>query len=215
MSEVYEELCKNSEWHFDWFRKEPEDPYYTCNPVRFVGDWDPDIKIKDIWDVDTSGDTSGATKQYKKLGVDYSKLYDEGHFDKKLNKDYQPLIDAIGLKNPRILIHTQHPGQMHPLHLDKSYGGGHWDYMGDKKKDMLGRMFVMLDDWHPGQVIMIGTNHYTQWRKGDGFFFRWQDMPHGTCNFGHHKRPVILISGEITPTFRRYMEAKEKIIVKV
>ena len=104
---------------------------------------------------------------------------------------------------------------MHPLHLDKSYGGGHWDYMGDKKKDMLGRMFVMLDDWHPGQVIMIGTNHYTQWKKGDGFFFRWQDMPHGTCNFGHHKRPVILISGEITPTFRRYMEAKEKIIVKV
>mgnify|MGYP000478975964 FL=1 len=48
MSEVYEELVKESEWHFDWFRKEPEDPYYTSNPVRFVGDWDPDIKIKDI-----------------------------------------------------------------------------------------------------------------------------------------------------------------------
>ena len=89
MDSDYKELCEQSEWHFDWFRKEDEDPYFTANCVRFIGDWDPNIKIKDIWEQDTSANKSGASNQYKKLGVDYDNLYDEGHFDKKLNKDYQ------------------------------------------------------------------------------------------------------------------------------
>ena len=104
---------------------------------------------------------------------------------------------------------------MHPLHMDKTYGGGHWDYLGDTKQDVLGRLMIMLDDWHPGQVIMIGTNHYIQWKKGDSFHFRWQDMPHGTCNFGHHMRPVLFITGVITPKFQSYLDAKEKILVEV
>ena len=85
MDSDYKELCEQSEWHFDWFRKEDEDPYFTANCVRFIGDWDPNIKIKDIWEQDTSANKSGASNQYKKLGVDYDNLYDEGHFDKKLN----------------------------------------------------------------------------------------------------------------------------------
>ena len=215
MDSDYKELCEQSEWHFDWFRKEDEDPYFTANCVRFIGDWDPNIKIKDIWEQDTSANKSGASNQYKKLGVDYDNLYDEGHFDKKLNKDYQSLVDAAGLENARILIHNQHPGQMHPLHMDKTYGGGHWDYLGDTKQNVLGRLMIMLDDWHPGQVIMIGTNHYIQWKKGDSFHFRWQDMPHGTCNFCHHMRPVLFITGVITPKFQSYLDAKEKVLVEV
>lgn len=215
MSEVYKELCKKSEWHFDWFRKEDEDPYYTSMPVRFVGDWDPDIKIKEKWKSDETGDVSKGSEQYKKLGVNYNNLYDEGHFDEELNKDYLSLVNAVGLDNPRRLIHVQHPGQMHPLHLDMTYGNGKWDYLGDTKKDVIGKMLIFLDDWHPGQVVMVGTNHYTQWRKGDAIHFRWRDMPHGTCNFGHHKRPIIFISGIITPKFQRYIDAKEKVIVEV
>ena len=150
MDSDYKELCEQSEWHFDWFRKEDEDPYFTANCVRFIGDWDPNIKIKDIWEQDTSANKSGASNQYKKLGVDYDNLYDEGHFDKKLNKDYQSLVDAAGLENARILIHNQHPGQMHPLHMDKTYGGGHWDYLGDTKQDVLGLLTVIADSQADG-----------------------------------------------------------------
>ena len=212
---VYEQHCSKSEWHFDWFRKEDEDPYYTCIPVRFVGDWDPNIKIKKNWKNDESGDKSKDSEQYRTLGLTHSDLYDSGDFDFELNKDYVPLVNATGLENPRIQIHIQHPGQMHPLHLDATYGNGHWDYLGDTKKDVVGKVLIALDDWHPGQVIMIGSNHYFQWQKGDAIFFRWQDMPHGTVNFGHHLRPILFISGVMTAKFKSYLDAKEKVIVEV
>ena len=69
---------------------------------------------------------------------------------------------------------------------------------------------VVQEPWRP-----INIYHYIQWKKGDSFHFRWQDMPHGTCNFGHHMRPVLFITGVITPKFQSYLDAKEKVLVEV
>jgi len=201
---TFEKLSKQSKWHFDWFSQR-RDPYFARILCRVIGDWDPAIKIKNIWKDDplASPDT---IDQYKEAQVPYNKLYLEGKFDEKLNADYLPIVEAIGLTNVKVLIHIQQPGQMHPLHLDKTYGGGHWDYLGDSKYEKLGRVLIMLDDWHPGQVILMGNDHFVKWRKGDVIYFRWQDVPHGTCNFGLHNRPMLFTTGEITDKFQKLLD---------
>ena len=136
-------------------------------------------------------------------------------YDKDFNKDYQKIIDAIGIGNPRTLIHIQIPGQMHPIHMDLAYGGGKWDYLGENKEDKLVRVFIMLADWCPGQIILMGNEHIVKWKKGDVIYFRWQDVPHGTCNFGHDDRPMMFITGELTDKFQKLLDSKEKQIINI
>jgi hypothetical protein len=65
----------------------------------------------------------------------------------------------------------------------------------------------MLADWRPGQVIMFGSYHWTKWKKGDAVYFDWYNVPHGTCNFGHHPRPLLSVTGTKTPDFvGKYLE---------
>jgi len=208
-----EEWKQKSKWHFDWFSNK-QDPYFVKTICNLKGDWNPDIKIKKILRNDAYR-TVGHQKSYKNTNIDYENLYLEGMFDKEVNKEYQKIIDAIGLDNPRITIHVQIPGQMHPLHMDFAHGGGKWEYLGDKKEEKLGRVFVMLDDWYPGQVILMANEHIVKWKKGDVVYFRWQDVPHGTCNFGHENRPMLFITGEITDKFQKLLNSKEKQIINI
>ena len=107
---TFEKLSKQSKWHFDWFSQR-RDPYFARILCRVIGDWDPAIKIKNIWKDDplASPDT---IDQYKEAQVPYNKLYLEGKFDEKLNADYLPIVEAIGLTNVKVLIHIQQPGQL-------------------------------------------------------------------------------------------------------
>ena len=61
---------------------------------------------------------------------------------------------------------------MHPIHMDLAYGGGKWDYLGDNKEDKLVRVFIMLADWCPGQVILMGNEHIVKWKKGDVIYVK-------------------------------------------
>jgi len=61
----------------------------------------------------------------------------------------------------------------------------------------------MLEDWNPGQVIMLGGKHFTKWKRGDAVYFDWYNVPHGTCNFGHHDRPLLSVTGTITNEFEQ------------
>ena len=79
-------------------------------------------------------------------------------FDKEVNKDYQKIIDAIGIGNPRTLIHVQIPGQMHPLHIDLAYGGGKWDYLGDDKENKTGNNIQQASKRFSSAIIQ-GRNY--------------------------------------------------------
>jgi hypothetical protein len=211
--QFFEEWKQKSKWHFDWFKEEP-DPYFSRTICTLKGDWNPNIQVKERLTNDAYR-TDGHKKVYKNANIDYENLYIEGMYDKDFNKDYQKIIDAIGIGNPRTLIHIQIPGQMHPIHMDLAYGGGKWDYLGDNKEDKLVRVFIMLADWCPGQVILMGNEHIVKWKKGDVIYFRWQDVPHGTCNFGHDERPMMFITGELTDKFQQLLDSKEKQIINI
>ena len=64
-------------------------------------------------------------------------------------------------------------------------------------------MFVFLNDWTAGQVIMAGTKIITGWKKGDVFWFDWYHVPHGTANFSRTNRMMLQITGETTPAFEK------------
>ena len=57
------------------------------------------------------------------------------------------------------------------------------------------RMFVALDDWRAGQSWLWGDEPWINWKKGDVVNFQWRAVPHGTCNFGWHDRPMLRMTG--------------------
>jgi hypothetical protein len=121
--------------------------------------------------------------------------------------ELEKVAGVFKLKNTRANIHIQNPGQMHMLHLDTNYGQGkaYLHLTREEQKQKIVRIFVMLDDWHPGQIVTIGNVDWTRWKKGDVSYFSWFDIPHGTANFGHHPRPLLLVSGERTPEFNEIL----------
>ena len=74
---------------------------------------------------------------------------------------------------------------------------------------------ISLDDGAPGQVMMFGGEHIHHWKKGDAIYFRWQDIPHGTANFGHTDRPLIITTGEVTDKFNLLLEQDEVTEIKI
>ena len=211
--QFFDEWKQKSKWHFDWFRDE-QDPYFSRTICTLKGNWDPDIKIKEVLTNDAYRKYEHK-RIYKNANIESNNLYIEGMFDNDSSQNASRILISIGIGNPRTLIHIQIPGQMHPLHIDLAYGGGKWDYLGDDKENKLVRVFVMLDDWCPGQVMLMGNEHIVKWKRGDVIYFRWQDIPHGTCNFGHENRPMMFITGEITDKFQKLLDSKEKQTINI
>ena len=111
------------------------------------------------------------------------------------------------LKNPIAQIHNQQPGQTHTFHMDviDSYN----KYISDpiEKKNKVRRVFIFLNDWVPGQVIMLVTKIFTGWTKGDVLWFDWYNLPHGTANFSRQNRMMIQVTGETTPEFEELIRS--------
>ena len=195
--EAFATLASKSKWDFD-YTNDSLDPHYFRAPLcRINGDWDP-VDTEVYKEKLTTGKIT--LEQQNFSGLSLQDRYLEGRVEDS-SSWVQQVVDVIPFGKSRSLVHIQKPGQMHMLHMDANYGGGFWDYLGDEKDNKIARVMIMLDDWAPGQVMMFGCHHYTKWQKGDVVYFRWQDIPHGTANFGHTNRPLIIVTGEITPEF--------------
>jgi hypothetical protein len=96
-------------------------------------------------------------------------------------------------------IHVQQPGEVWNLHIDKLQK---WSPEDPTK---IGRYFVQLTDWQPGQFWEYGNHHWNQWRAGDVSTFDWANMPHSTANAGHHPRVTFQLTGVITDQTRRFL----------
>jgi len=202
--EVFTNFMKRSTWKEDYTKE--MDPYYLRAPLCNInGEWDPaNIEIPET-DYEVL-DRDWTIKQQTFSGLKAEDRWDEG-----LLKDQPMLLQNIAKCLPlgeryRHLIHVQRPGQMHMWHVDPVYGNGLWDdFTEEWKQENLVRFFVMLDDWRPGQIIMFGSKTI-RWKKGDVIYFRWQDVPHGTANFGHYNRPMLQLTGERTPELNDMLE---------
>ena len=197
---IFDRLSKACDWDFDFESNKVNHRYVKLPMCRIKGDWKKVSKIK----VKPSTSLGSAKKQHSVYGVKWEERFTEGY----LSTDQKKAIDCLGLENANGYVHLQKPGQSHILHIDTVYGGGHWDYLGDQKRNKVRRVFLMLQDWQPGQIIQFGNVMYSKWKAGDVAYVRWQDIPHGTANFGHHDRSLILVTGVTTPKFEKLLKMK-------
>ena len=116
-----------------------------------------------------------------------------------LGPKLQAISAAFGLEDCMDRIHVQKPGQLWHLHIDKLYK---W-FPEDPSR--IGRYFIQLTDWQPGQFWEYGNFHWNQWRAGDVTSFDWKNLPHSTANAGFHPRVTLQLTGIITDRTKEFL----------
>lgn len=119
----------------------------------------------------------------------------------RLGPKLQAIADAFGLEDCMSRIHVQKPGQLWHLHIDKLYK---WC---PEDPSRVGRYFVQLTDWQPGQFWEYGNYHWNQWRAGDVSTFDWPNIPHSTANAGHHPRVTLQLTGIKTAKTNNFLSS--------
>jgi len=121
------------------------------------------------------------------------------HLNWSIPKSLKTITEAFGLDDCMERIHIQLPGEVWNLHIDKLQK---WC---PEDPGRVGRYFVQLTDWQPGQFWEYGNYHWNQWSAGDVSTFDWANMPHSTANAGHHPRVTFQLTGVITDQTRRFL----------
>lgn len=200
----WDKLREKSKYHFDTTRVDnKKDVLYELG--RIEADYSEEIKQI----VSQSKPANWETRGFKGEGVQVPKpeLADEEYDLERVGIDPKVIItnlawelpeklkqisDMFGLEDCMERIHVQQPGQLWHLHIDKLYK---WF---PEEPWRVGRYFIQLTDWQPGQFWEYGNFHWNQWRAGDVSTFDWQNMPHSTANAGQHPRVTLQLTGVIT-----------------
>lgn len=185
-----------STWHFDPKSNAKDEIVY--NFCHFEGDWESELEsLKDISnELPMDKYKEKAFKEAELFGNHAKNYYSIQQTDPSKQPKLYQMSEKLGLDDCRIRIHCQNPGQLASWHMDKAQGPNE---NRDPKKTH--RLFIFLQDWNFGQVVQIGNKIITHWKKGDTVWYRWQDLPHGTANFGHHQRFMMVITGTETERF--------------
>ena len=108
-----------------------------------------------------------------------------------------PLLKKISeywkLRRCRTRIHTQNPGQMFPMHIDKL-----WHRFPNDPKKII-RVIVHLHDYEPGQLMVYGNYVHTGWKAGDVHVFDTLNVPHSTVNMSKLSRTIFVLTAVRTP----------------
>lgn len=98
------------------------------------------------------------------------------------------MADYWQLKRCRTRIHTQYPGQMFPMHIDKL-----WHRFPQDPGKII-RVIIHLQDYEPGQLMVYGNYVHTNWKAGDIHVFDTLNVPHGTCNMSKIPRTIFVLT---------------------
>ena len=122
------------------------------------------------------------------------------HMNWKIPKSLKQISDQFGLDDCMERIHIQMPGEVWNLHIDKLQKWAPED------PSLVGRYFVQMTDWQPGQFWEYGNYHWNHWRAGDVSTFDWVNVPHCTANAGHHPRVTFQLTGVKTAKTKLYLD---------
>lgn len=208
----WDKLVEKSEYHFD---NDTIDPRWDT--VVQLGRLDATNWTSDVAEIiERSKPANWETRGFKGEGVMVPKpeLADEEYdlervgidpkvvitnLDWKLSPQFQAISDAFGLEDCMERIHVQMPGQLWHLHIDKLYK---W-FPEDPSR--VGRYFIALNDWQPGQFWSYGNYNHRNWKAGDVTTFDWRNVPHSTANAGFHPRVTLQLTGIITDKTEAYL----------
>jgi hypothetical protein len=204
---------EQSNFHFDWHRKE-----LAGHDYRWLGridhDWSEELEKIKLEAEPKSWGTRGkkyhpdhAPKEAEEndlinAGMDKDHIIFRKHF--VFEGIWKSVIDSIGLINTKQAFHIQYPGEMLNLHVDKQHEM-------NKDTSKIARVFIFLEDWKPGHFLQMGTS-FVQWRKGDVIHFDWKDIPHCSANAGWEPRCLIQLTGTMTDRTLEIMSGQHRTI---
>ena len=202
----YIERCSASNWDFDYNAKQ-----ITRDRFNVFGKITRKINVN----IDAPGNNKiidtknkSAVNQIIANGQRAQDRFELMVCNKNWGMEFVELAHLIPWQTHSVHIHNQMPGHMHPFHMDFPTVE---NITHKEKLEKVRRCWIMLDDWHPGQVVQMGNYVWTKWKKGDVVYFDWQNLPHGTSNFGHHPRPIISTVGFTTPEFEEAIKSTSPI----
>lgn len=207
----------NSKWHFDPTKNDDNYEGVKMNFLQFKGDWSAELdrsQFKESPPMDLSEYlVRMAMQEMIELGIDYKCEGKRMTVDKTKHPKIQKIVDSFQMRKPYAQVLLQKPGEMFQYHIDAICYDGIDRHkvtsMDEVEVDHESvRVFVALEDWSWGQYLLMGNYHWTQWKAGDVMWFRWQDMPHGSANCGHKTRPMLKITGKITPEFEKLLHGE-------
>lgn len=212
MKSRWQETKSKSTWHFNP-NAQSDDFIKVCT---FIGDWSSSIKnLINKTETNTWGECKSANNTNFCIADP-----DDGAVNDLINAGADPkqeifertsaqsepvfvqIADTLGLLNYELNFQPQKSGQMAHMHTDNLGSAGR-DPMNKKE---FRRFVVMLDDWQYGQTFLIG-NQYWKWNKGQCISWDWKNTPHGTANFGWDIRPMLQITGEVTPKTKELLNS--------
>jgi hypothetical protein len=207
----WDKLVEKSTYHFDSKKVDTKDDVITTLG-HIEPDWDDELQQILADSKPATWETRGfkgegvfvpkpelADEEYdlERAGIDPKVIITDLAW--KLGPKLQAISDAFGLEDCMNRIHVQKPGQLWHLHIDKLYK---W-FPEDPSR--IGRYFVQLTDWKPGQFWEYGNFHWNQWRAGNVTSFDWKNLPHSTANAGFHPRVTLQLTGIITDRTKEFL----------
>jgi len=176
--------------------------YATGKTYKKLGnignDWNwsvPDIEPSSaFW----RGGTGKRTESFN-----FTSAFDKYPSDSKI---CEKALSFLKMTKYHSVINNQKPTQITRLHYDTL------DSFFDNFEDLLDhpfdlvklqpkgfknvrRFFVALEDWSPGQMFQMDSDHWVDWKKGDVIEFFWQYNLHSTANASFVDRPLLKITG--------------------
>lgn len=94
-------------------------------------------------------------------------------------------------KNITAAVNLFKPGKYLPYHGDSYF---RYREVFNITKETIVRAVVMLEDWQPGQIILVGDKSYSGWKSGE--YWYWEnDTKHSFYNMSLVNRYALQITG--------------------
>lgn len=211
MKSSWDYTKERSTYHFDSTKKDTADKV-LIHLGHIVPTWSTDINDIIINSTPATWETRGykgegaaiprpdlVEEEYdlERVGADPKMIIT--HLNWRIPESLKKISEQFGLDDCMERIHIQRPGEVWNLHIDKLQKWCPDD------PSRVGRYFIQLTDWQPGQFWEYGNYHWNQWKAGDVSTFDWQNIPHSTANAGHYPRVTFQLTGVITDKTKEFL----------
>lgn len=142
-----------------------------------------EVPQKDRWDTFATKHKLASEELYKEWGISKENTKHYMCIRPELSRQLGSMLDDYSNKRHNYNFLKLTPGNQIVWHFDTYATFVKFNNIDQSQIKDVCRTAVMLDDWDRGQMLQVGNEIYTHWKKGDTYTWK-SDVWHGMCNFG-------------------------------
>lgn len=152
-----------------------------------------EIPTNDKWDIFTTDQKLEMEKLFQSWKIPTESTEHWMSFPDKLNDNLSYIMDYFNFNVRSYTLLKLTPGHMLVWHFDTYATLVKRRNLTENDVKNVKRSIVMMNEWNFGQIIQIGKDVLSDWRRGD--VFTWNSHTwHGAANFGNSDIIVLQIS---------------------